>query len=130
MTDDELDRALAFLVGTNTVDMISIGLMTMMHADPALTFASFERRLRTFDDRVFLLARPARLVPPPFQCAGLDAKPSTHAIWIALNGPEEQAGTLDSWGMTQEENSTALTTCGFMVGNPSQLGLLSRRRSH
>lgn len=79
---------------------------------------------------VFLLARPERLVPKPFRCAGMDGKPSTHAIWIALNGPKEQAETLDAWGMTSGTNLAALTTCGFMVSDPKQAAALSRRKDH
>src|SRR5258708_29054699 len=89
MTDDEIDTELRQADKSWNVMILSGAMVGMMRADPALTFAKFEERLRALGSKTFLISRPKRMRPAGMLVLGLDGKPRRRFLWICLDARNE-----------------------------------------
>ncbi len=115
MTDDEIDTELRQADKSWNVMILSGAMVGMMRADPALTFAKFEERLRALGSKTFLIARPKRMRPAGMLVLGLDGKPREHFLWICLHDRNEQRMELAAQQISPAENLENLRICGVLA---------------
>ena len=111
------DRRLREADATRNLGYLSQTLVDMMRADPAVTFAVAEKRLREIGSNTYLVALPTR-----FAAAQLEVRhPVTgdaadHFLWVCMHGIDEAIQTYRTHGIpSTNANLEALSTCGVLV---------------